>query len=207
MKAIAAVLMVVCGAGALCGCVKYTKPVAAAPKLTPAQKNFVALWQGSLDVLRDYGFTVDRQDRREGLITTRPLVGRQWFEFWRKDAATSYDVLEGSLQTVYRTALVRIRVTDPNTDNYQAGVEVVLTRSDKEQSAVKTVSDAYGMFTMPGGEDAITRPKLGNTMLATAPPVPDPNSVVSLATDPVLSRKLADEISYHAGKRLLEGPR
>jgi len=207
MRAIATVLVVACGAGLLCGCVKYTKPVAAAPKLTPAQRNFEALWQGSLDVLRDYGFTVDRQDRREGIITTRPLVGRQWFEFWRKDAATPYDVLEGSLQTIYRTALVRIWATDPNTGNYQAGVEVVLTRSDKEQSAVETVSDAYGMFTMPGGEDAITRPKLGYTTLGTTLLEPDPNSVVGLAKDPVLSAKLANEISYLAGRRLLEGPR
>lgn len=66
----------------------------------------------SQDVLRDFNFSIAKEDVNTGYIRTRPLTGGQFFEFWRKDNADSRDVLESSIQDIRRTAQVNIRQAD-----------------------------------------------------------------------------------------------
>jgi hypothetical protein len=147
MRKIAKAALLAC----LCaGCVNFDKPVAPEVALAPAERNFEAVWNASLAVLRDYRFTVAVQDRREGMITTSPLVGKQWFEFWRKDAATPADAMESSIQTIYKSVTVTIRPEANEPDRYVAAVKVDLARSDKPAMVVTDTSEAYGLFTMTG---------------------------------------------------------
>ena len=138
-------------AGACAGCANnFGQSVAPPLPLTPAQRNFDAVWDASLAVLREYRFTVAVQNRREGTITTAPLAGRYFLEFWRKDAATPSDVLESTLQTLYKTATVSIRPVPGRPDEYAASVTVEVSRSEKPAPVITSTSEAYGLFTMTG---------------------------------------------------------
>jgi len=178
------------------GCANYARPVVAPSGPTTAdERNFQAVWQASLDVLRRYGFEVDppaaRQDRRDGLIVTPPLVGRQWFECWRRDAAGAHDVTETSLQTIFRTATVRVSRTAPNAGTFRADVEVQVVRADRLSPQIASASDIYEMFVMPGVE------KHESKMILQAKPV-DPADQVSLGRDEKLESKMMNEIQAKA---------
>jgi len=147
------ILCIATSVGCLAGCrVDYTTPTAPARAVSPAEKNFDAVWQASRQTLRKYHFRLDRQDRRAGVLTTEPLTGMHFFEFWRKDAARPADYSESTLQTIYRTATVTIRPTAPKASTYAAKVDVVLRRSSKAAVHVTSTSEAYGLFRARGKE-------------------------------------------------------
>jgi hypothetical protein len=151
-------------AGAVLGISCAAKPPALAARAT-ADENFNAAWDAALEVLAEYRFEIDRADRRAGVITTFPMVGRHWFEFWRLDAATPADVAEGTLQTIYRQATVTIHLAAPGGSTtrpttlpaparapgaaaeYYVTVEVRTSRSDRPAPEVTSTSEAYEMFT------------------------------------------------------------
>ncbi|MFQ5491653.1 MAG: hypothetical protein ACE5GE_13125 [Phycisphaerae bacterium] len=70
--------------------------------------DFDRLWDSAMLALRRHRFELDRVDRRAGLMTTFPVTSQSFFECWRHDVDTAYDLLEASLRTVRRTAEVRI---------------------------------------------------------------------------------------------------
>ncbi len=109
----------------------YSTPVVDTRPTTEAERQFEARWQASLDVLRSYRFKIDLQDRRRGLIKTEPMVARHFFEFWRRDAASAYDVVEGTLQTIYVIASVQVSRIKPDGSDYKLDVVVHRVRSDQ----------------------------------------------------------------------------
>jgi len=132
-------------AAVLAGC-------AARPPVAFTQdKRFDAVWEAAEATLRDYRFTVDRADRRAGIITTFPLVGQYGFEFWRKDAVTGRDVVEGMLHHVTRQATVTLRKAPAGAGGdaapgYVAEVQVHTTRSTRPEYQITSAADAYDMF-------------------------------------------------------------
>ena len=139
------------------GCANYTRPVAPPAAVTAAERNFEAVWQGSLNVLRRYNFTLDRRDRRAGVITTRALLARHWFEFWRPDAANAFDFFEGAFQTVYRTAKVTIRPASESSDAFVPSVEVAVSRSTTEKLGIVAAGEAYNRFFESRQEQGLVR--------------------------------------------------
>jgi len=125
--------------------------------VTAGERNFEAVWNGSLEVLRKHNFTLDRQDRRAGVITTRALLARHWFEFWRPDAANVLDLLEGTLQTVYRTAMVTIRPASDSSDTFVPSVEVIVSRSSMEKLGIVAAGEAYNRFFESREEQGVVR--------------------------------------------------
>ena len=147
-SAIVAVLILV--AATVCGCAKYTSPVGPQPKLTAGQHNFEAVWEAALQVLQEHYFEIDRQDRRDRVITTLPLTGKHWWELWRRDAIGTDAIAESTVQTIYRTVTVRIRPAGPGETTYAADVEVAVFRSDRHEQQTTSTSDAYDLFRQPG---------------------------------------------------------
>ncbi|MBM4104583.1 MAG: hypothetical protein FJ263_11175 [Planctomycetes bacterium] len=49
-------------------------------------------------------FQIEKYDEENGVIRTRPLRGKQFFEFWRSDNASGFDAAESNLQSLQRTA-------------------------------------------------------------------------------------------------------
>jgi len=154
MNNLTKLLLAVSIPGFLSGCTTYhTTPVGPKVKMTADQKNYEAVWQASKQVLRKYFFEIDSEDRRAGLIVTRPMTGKHFGEFWRKDAAGDKDLAEGTIQTIYRQARITIEPIDPNKTDFRAGVEVRTSRSNRREVQVSTVSDAYDLFKRPGNSN------------------------------------------------------
>ena len=145
----AAILVLLTAVG---GCANYTQPRAAPGPQTQAQRNFDAVWRGSIEVLRRYHFSLDRQDRRAGIITTHPMLARHWFEFWRSDAANAFDLAEGTLQTVMRRAVVRVAPGKAE-GTYQPIVVVEVTRPDRQGLEIVAAGEAYDKFLDTYGDD------------------------------------------------------
>ena len=180
------------------GCLRYTQPVAPPQQLTAHERRFEALWESARQVLRRYYFELDRQDRRAGVITTQPLVGRHFFELWRADATTPKDVLEGTLQSLVRQATVSIYCDDRPSGRYNASVEVLLWRSNKQTFQVTSTSEAYGLAGAGGGT---ARRRLLVDSSRSAPG----DHLVSLGRDEKLQAKLTEEILATAAL-MLTGP-
>lgn len=65
--------------------------------------DFDKLWTSCEQSARHFGFTLDRIDQRSGVITTVPLISKQFFEFWHNDVVTTDDLEKSSLATYRRT--------------------------------------------------------------------------------------------------------
>jgi hypothetical protein len=88
--------------------------------------DFDALWEAAERTARDWFFQIDRRDRRSGVLSTRPLISRQFFEPWRKDAVTAADLAESSLATIRRT--IRFEFTEAPGGGYAMRPKVVVER-------------------------------------------------------------------------------
>lgn len=83
------------------------------PMLIP-YSNPDVVWNQIVDVVDDYFVIAREQGPRsadyitEGQLLTRPRVGATIFEPWHGDSANSYERLESTLQSIRRTAQVRV---------------------------------------------------------------------------------------------------
>jgi hypothetical protein len=77
----------------------FAKPAAA----TVYGDNYDQLWDAAAASAQQYWYDLDRQDYRNGILTTHPMVSKQFWEFWRHDAGDSYAEWQDTLQTVRRT--------------------------------------------------------------------------------------------------------
>jgi hypothetical protein len=77
----------------------YEQPAVA----TARGADFDKLWAAAEQTARDFGFALDRQDARTGLLTTQPLISKQFFELWRRDVPELSDQADASLATYRRT--------------------------------------------------------------------------------------------------------
>jgi len=189
------ILSVAVFAAALAGCGRGGAPAAYTLKFTPRQKNFEAVWEGSLEVLRKYDFTIDRTDRRAGVITTLPLTGQQWWEFWRGDAATRRDLAESTIQTIYREAKVTILPQAEDSDAYRVNVEVQATRADRPSVQVSSTSDAFKLYVI-GSETSVLKEDFG-----ARPGRGEESTLDPLGRDTALEQELEAEIAAAARRR------
>ena len=87
------------------------------------------LWEQVADVVDDY-FKIQKEERvrlvgdllTEGLLVTFPRSGSTIFEPWNGDSCTPYERLESTLQSIRRTALVRVI---PSEAGYLIDVQVL----------------------------------------------------------------------------------
>ncbi len=83
------------------------------PLLVP-YSNPDVVWNQVVDVVDDYFVISHEQPVRtaeyvtEGQLVTRPLVGATIFEPWHGDSANAYERFESTLQSIRRTAQVRV---------------------------------------------------------------------------------------------------
>lgn len=112
------------------------------------QASFDQVWDACVDSLKDKGMVIDRQDRRFGIITTKPMVGKQFFEFWRNDAANSDDPMLSSMHTIRRT--VNVRVTSQGPTRYQVAVEAQAQRASLPGGEVDSVVEAFELLDRQG---------------------------------------------------------
>jgi hypothetical protein len=104
----------------LAGCSSAPVPPSDAPQLDPATArseywlakpaaatvycdNYDSLWDVCSQLAISDFYSLDRQDYREGVLTTHPMVSKQIWEFWRHDTGDLYYATENTVQAIRRT--------------------------------------------------------------------------------------------------------
>lgn len=128
-------------------------------------------FEAAVQVLRDYGFTIDRREYRFGRITTLPLGSPNLFEVWNPQNTTGHQAIESTLASERRR--VSIHITGPNqlgeSDHidsqagYTLAVEVVLERKQipTRRLAGSARRNVFSNLTAPP-KDLIDRGVTGN---------------------------------------------
>jgi hypothetical protein len=101
MKKISLILLLALIAGFLQGCAQKQQ-IAPEPRCLSGFDLETAMYASELTLVR-MNFVIDKSDANLGLMTTRPLSGAQFFEFWRKDNVGGYNTALASLHTIRRT--------------------------------------------------------------------------------------------------------
>lgn len=99
--------------------------------------DFDTLWSAADDAARGRFFVPDRVDRRAGVFLTEPMVSRQWFEPWRADTRTGFDLAESSLATVRRT--VRFEIARREDGGFALTPKVLVERYAVAENRVTSV--------------------------------------------------------------------
>ena len=177
---------------AACGCARHTRPIVPPAELTPAEKEFRAVWDASCEVLSSYRFNVNRRDRRAGLITTEPTASRHFFEWWRRDKATASGALENTIQPICREVTVQILKTDDG--KFYPVVSVTVSRLLSTRGAARRDVMSRERITTHGQRERLV---LGVGSSDGKRKVPDKHS----PDDDILARKIAEDIRSLADKK------
>lgn len=103
-----------------------------------------ALWNAAQQAAVSCSFTVEREDYRTGLMTTKPLVSRQFFEFWKQDVADPYSQVDSDLATHRR--VVHFDIHEQPDGVYVCEPRVIVERyemSERRITAVYQYQDAF----------------------------------------------------------------
>jgi hypothetical protein len=95
--------------------------------------------------MRDLGpLDLGDADRARGRIQVGPVTSQQWFEFWRKDALGSYQMLEANLQQIGRTITIEFQPLaqrDANGDETTSVTDAEATPSDDDSNELPPLTD------------------------------------------------------------------
>ncbi|MGH7200429.1 MAG: hypothetical protein ACREJB_07470, partial [Planctomycetaceae bacterium] len=126
---------------AVCSTLPACAPLRSGPVSNPLfvpAANQEAVWERTVDVLHDYPFAIERENKLDGVIATEYKVGSGVLEPWHEESVGAFNRWESTLQSVRRKVLVNIVPTD---GGYLVGVE-----------AHKELEDVTGLVAgTPGG--------------------------------------------------------
>ncbi len=90
---------------------------------------------------------VDREDYRDGLLSTVPTITKQVFEPWRTDAVTLHDGVESTLGTVRRTVRFEVRRRDDG--QFEVVPKVLVERYASAERRLTAISQYHQAFSGP----------------------------------------------------------
>jgi hypothetical protein len=172
-----------------------------------------AVWRKMVDVADDY-FKVQSEQRvvfsnglpTEGRIDTFPQTGATLLEPWRRDSVGFRERLESTLQSIRRTATMRL-IPDP------AGwrIEVVVNKELENMPRPMRATTGAASFR---NDDSLYRygtpiPVLGQQIGDAPRPVASPTPTIGwipLGRDPLLERKMLSSLVQHLGVSPLSQP-
>ena len=96
------------------------------------------------DILVRKQFVIDKYDPANGFIKTRPLSGKQLFEFWRSDNAGSFNTAEANIQSIQRSVTINILESE---NQRCIDCEVSVQRLSIPEKEVWGVEQTAGVFT------------------------------------------------------------
>lgn len=136
----------------------FAQPPSASVQATDYDK----LWKICESIAEDKLFTLERRDYRNGVLTTRPLLGGQLLEFWRSDIPDPYSAAESNFTSVRRT--IQFEIVNIDGDVYEVRPKVVVERHTLQERRVTLGilnRNAFGGAAVVGYSDYdpnVTRP-------------------------------------------------
>ncbi len=106
--------------------------------------NYDALWQNSMRVAHADGFFIDREEYRDGLLTTKPLISAQIFEPWRNDVGDLRGAVQSTIATVRRTIHFDIRKLPDG--RYSVVPKVLIERHSLAERRITSVTEYLDVF-------------------------------------------------------------
>lgn len=136
------------------------------------------VWERAVDVLHDFNFQIERENRLGKVIQTSPKVGASLFEPWHKDAVGFNSRLEGTLQSVRRTVQISMQPDDQGT-GYVVNVAAYKEREDLPGIAANSPGAATFEESQPLSRDL--NPVVGQTA---------PSKWIPAGRDPLLEQAI-----------------
>ncbi len=109
------------------------------------QDAYRQFWLHAIRSVRHFGYDLDRADPAAGVITTRPLTSKQWFEFWRNDTLAADQVVQASLHTVRRHIRLTVQPT-AGEGEYLVDAVVNVERQEMPERQVTSATNAVQAF-------------------------------------------------------------
>lgn len=136
------------------------------------------VWERAVDVLHDFNFQVERENRLAKVIQTSPKVGASIFEPWHGDAVGWTNRVEGTLQSVRRSVQVSMQPNDDGT-GYVVSVAAYKEREDLPGIAANSPGAATFEESQPLNRDL--NPVVGQTA---------PSNWIPAGRDPLLEQAI-----------------
>ena len=109
--------------------------------------NYDVMWREARILLSQLGFRLDRQDYRQGVLTTLPLESPNVAEFWAPDRESFKSSLEATVNYYRRTVRVIIEPRN-NFESYRISVQVLVERQTNPTEDLRgPVHAGAGAFT------------------------------------------------------------
>lgn len=90
-------------------------------------------WERTVDVVHDYLFEIERENKLGGVLETRYKTGSNCFEPWHRDSVGAANRAESTLQSIRRKAYLSLT---PVEGGYLVGVEAHKELEDVANAAV-----------------------------------------------------------------------
>lgn len=143
--------------------------------------SFDRLWDACATAAQDDRFLIDRTDYREGLLTTLPLVSKQFYEVWRNDVVDPHSLAQSSLGTMRRT--VRFTVRRLPDGSFEASPKVLVERSSLLERRITSVDQYQNVFAVEQFDAMRQTERTGENIPA--------QYWYSVGRDPALEKQLA----------------
>ena len=120
-------------ASALSGCasIGMSGPPVTNPVFVRANNSEEA-WERTVDVVHDYLFEIERENKLGGIIETRYKTGASILEPWHPDSVGAINRLQSTLQSIRRKAFVHFT---PAPGGFLVGVEAIKELEDVPRAA------------------------------------------------------------------------
>lgn len=89
-------------------------------------------WERTVDVVHDYLFEIERENRLGGVIETRYKTGAGALEPWHRDSVGTHNRLESTLQSIRRKAFISVTPVD---GGFLVGIEAHKELEDVARAA------------------------------------------------------------------------
>lgn len=106
--------------------------------------DFDALWKACRAAAIDCSFSIDRNDYRDGLLTTKPLVSKQFFELWKHDVVDSRSQLESDTAT--RRRMARFEIHKQKDGSYVCDPKVVVQHYAMPERRITSVMQYMDVY-------------------------------------------------------------
>jgi hypothetical protein len=118
----------------------FAKPAVA----SVACSSYDALWNNASLVALADGFAIDREEYRNGLLTTKPLVSAQIFEPWKRDVGDLHEVVQSTISTVRRTIHFDLRRLPDG--SFSASPKVLIEHHSLAERRITSVTEYLTVF-------------------------------------------------------------